>query len=56
VRNDIAPSQQTGFQTILFAGDSRSLRLRTDDPGCNNVIPDLRITQLSQLASYLFEN
>lgn len=53
VRNDIAPAKDVGFQTVLFAGDARSLRLREDDPTCKNVRPDLRITHLNQLALYL---
>jgi putative hydrolase of the HAD superfamily len=49
VRNDVRPAQQTGFQTALFAGDRRSLRLREDDPACRGVRPDLVITHLPQL-------
>lgn len=49
VRNDIRPARQTGFQTALFAGDRRSLRLREDDPACRGVRPDLVITELPQL-------
>jgi putative hydrolase of the HAD superfamily len=49
VRNDIRPARQTGFQTALFAGDRRSLRLRQDDPACRGVRPDLVITELPQL-------
>jgi putative hydrolase of the HAD superfamily len=49
VRNDIAPAQRIGFQTILFAGDSRSLRLREDDPTCRNTVPDMVINALNQL-------
>lgn len=52
-RNDIAPAQDVGFQTILFAGDARSLRMRDDDTTCNQVDPDLIITHLDQLTSYL---
>ena len=32
--NDIYPAKQLGFQTALFAGDARSLRMRTDDARC----------------------
>jgi putative hydrolase of the HAD superfamily len=53
MRNDIVPARQAGFQTILFAGDARSLRMRKDDPTCQNVDPDLRITHLNQLTPYL---
>lgn len=55
-RNDVAPAQDVGFQTILFAGDARSLRLRDDDPTCNRVNPDLRITHLDQLASCILKD
>ncbi len=53
MRNDIVPAQTAGFQTILFAGDARSLRLRKDDPKCRAVAPDMVVTRLDQLASYL---
>ena len=50
MRNDIVPARQVGFQTVLFAGDARSLRLRETDPCCKDVSPDLVITELPQLA------
>jgi putative hydrolase of the HAD superfamily len=53
MRNDIAPARQAGFQTILFAGDARSLRMRKDDPICRDLKPDLRITHLNQLATFM---
>jgi len=31
MRNDINPAARTGFKTVLFAGDRRSLRLRKED-------------------------
>lgn len=46
---DIVPARAQGFQTALFAGDYRSLRLREDDPRCRNVVPDIRITDLLEL-------
>jgi putative hydrolase of the HAD superfamily len=49
IRNDIRPAQQAGFQTVLFAGDSRSLRLRADDPLCKDLKPDRVIIGLNQL-------
>ena len=49
IRNDILPAVQVGFQTILFAGDQRSLRLRRDDPACRSIKPDMVITELTQL-------
>ncbi len=47
--NDIFPAQAIGFQTALFAGDKRSLRLHRDNPCCRDTAPDLVITDLSQL-------
>lgn len=49
MRNDILPARRMGFQTALFAGDRRSLRLRSDDPCCRDVQPDIIITDLSRL-------
>jgi putative hydrolase of the HAD superfamily len=53
ILNDIAPAQKTGFQTALFAGDARSLRMRSDDPRCAHTTPDLVITDLIQLVDYI---
>jgi putative hydrolase of the HAD superfamily len=51
--NDIYPAKTIGFQTALFAGDKRSLRLRTDDPRCKNLNADIIITDLIQLIPYI---
>jgi len=51
--NDIYPAQKTGFKTGLFAGDARSLRLRSDKPVCKNLSADIVITDLVQLLDYL---
>lgn len=51
--NDILPASHEGFQTALFAGDNRSLRLRKDDGRCKDVLPNLVITALNQLKTYL---
>jgi putative hydrolase of the HAD superfamily len=51
--NDIYPAKQMGFQTALFAGDARSLRLRKDDPRCRHLRADLILTDLKQLLGYL---
>ncbi|MCP4744619.1 MAG: HAD family hydrolase [Desulfobacteraceae bacterium] len=56
MRNDIGPSNCAGFQTILFAGDRRSLRLRDKDPMVQNVKPDLIVTRLDQVIPYLGVN
>jgi len=51
--NDIYPANAIGFQTALFAGDKRSLRLRKDDPRCADLSPDLVVTDLGQLEHYI---
>jgi putative hydrolase of the HAD superfamily len=51
--NDIYPARNVGFQTALFAGDKRSLRLRTDDPRCQDLTPDLVVTDLGQLVQLI---
>ena len=51
--NDIYAAKQLGFQTALFAGDKRSLRLRTDDARCINLSADLVLTDLGQLIDHL---
>jgi putative hydrolase of the HAD superfamily len=51
--NDIYPAKQLGFQTALFAGDKRSLRLRTDDARCTNLSADLILTDLGQLIDHI---
>ncbi|MEJ2038314.1 MAG: HAD family hydrolase [Desulfosarcinaceae bacterium] len=53
MRKDILPAGSSGFQTILFAGDRRSLRLRRDDPDCARLHADLVISNLKQLISLL---
>lgn len=49
MRNDMAPAKMAGFQTALFAGDRRSLRLRRDDQQINDIAPELVITALVQI-------
>lgn len=51
--NDILPADRAGFQTALFAGDTRSLRLRKDDPRCEGLAADMVITDLIQLVELL---
>jgi putative hydrolase of the HAD superfamily len=51
--NDIYPAKLVGFKAALFAGDSRSLRLRRDDSRCKKLEADLVITDLSQLAAHV---
>ncbi len=47
--NDILPAVKTGFKTCLFAGDSRSLRMRKDNPKCKKIEPDYIVTGLGNL-------
>lgn len=51
--NDIFPAKQMEFQTALFAGDARSLRLRKDDPRCRDLRADLILTDLAQLIDHI---
>jgi putative hydrolase of the HAD superfamily len=51
--NDIYPANYLGFQTALFAGDARSLRLRADDSRCHNLSADLILTGLDQLIGHI---
>ena len=51
--NDIYPANQLGFQTALFAGDARSLRLRPENSHCHNLSADLILTDLKQLIGHL---
>lgn len=53
LRNDVAPAAHVGFRTALFAGDKRSLRLRTEDPTVADVQPDWIVDSLDQLGSAL---
>ena len=49
LRKDIMPASTAGWRTILFAGDSRSLRLHSDDPELAGVKPDMVINDIRQL-------
>jgi putative hydrolase of the HAD superfamily len=51
--NDIYPARKAGFKTALFAGDQRSLRMRSDDPRCRDLTPDLVVTDLGQLIAVI---
>ncbi len=50
---DVWPAHTIGMKTALFAGDSRSLKWRREDPRCENLKPDLVITELSQLTDVI---
>jgi len=51
--NDVWTASRFGIRTILFAGDSRSLRLREDDERCVNLSPDAVVTDLAQIPQLL---
>jgi len=51
--NDIAPATKLGFRTALFAGDSRSLRLREGDERVAGVAPDLVVTELKDIPDHV---
>jgi len=50
---DIYPALAAGFKTALFAGDTKSLRLRQDKPELKKIVPDFIITDLMQLLTIL---
>ena len=54
--NDIAPAHRVGFRTALFAGDSRSLRLRADDGRVGGIRPDLVVTRLLDLNDCILDS
>ena len=51
--NDVYPAYRSGFQTALFAGDRRSLRLRDDEKCCSGITPELVVTNLEQLSEHI---
>ncbi len=50
---DIYPAFLAGFKTALFAGDTKSLRLRQEKPELKKIVPDFIITDLMQLLTIL---
>ena len=50
---DIYPAFLSGFKTALFAGDTKSLRLRQEKPELKKIVPDYIITDLMQLLTIL---
>lgn len=49
LKKDILPASTFGWRTVLFAGDSRSLRLHRDDPEVAGVQADMVIRDIRQL-------
>jgi putative hydrolase of the HAD superfamily len=51
--NDIAAASSAGMRTLLFAGDRRSLRMRSSDPRVAQIQPDGIVTDFDQMAKIL---
>ena len=51
--NDVYSAKKEGLKTALFAGDLKSLRLRSDIPGLLDEKPDIVITELNNIAELL---
>ena len=51
--NDVAAARSRGCMTVLFAGDTRSLRLRTGDPRVESILPDSIVRSLTDLGRIL---
>jgi putative hydrolase of the HAD superfamily len=51
--NDVWAAKQFGLRTALFAGDGRSLRLRTEDARCKKCLPDMVLTHWDQIVECL---
>jgi len=51
--NDIYTAKKAGFKTELFAGDTRSLRLRENFPKFKDLSADIVITDLVQIIDYI---
>jgi putative hydrolase of the HAD superfamily len=51
--NDIFPARMVGFQTALFAGDRRSMRVREDDDRLRGIIPDITVIDLGDISDYI---
>ncbi len=54
--NDVAAAAAVGFRTALFAGDARSLRLRTGDARVAGVVPDIVVNDLRQLPECVLDS
>ncbi len=50
---DVWAAAEIGFQTVLFAGDERSLRMRADDGRCQGLKADRVVTELGQITGLL---
>jgi len=50
---DIFPARASGFKTALFAGDTKSLRLRQEKPELRKLTPDYIVTDLHQILNII---
>lgn len=51
--NDVWAASRVGMRTCLFAGDKRSLRLRSEDPRCAKLQPDATVCRMGEIAEIL---
>lgn len=51
--NDVWAASRVGMRTCLFAGDKRSLRLRSEDPRCAGLQPDATVCRMGEIAEIL---
>ena len=56
MRKDIRPAKKCSFQTILFAGDARSLRTNNGGLQISTIEADLIVTDLHQVIPYLISS
>lgn len=52
---DVYPAAKSGFQTALFAGDTRSLKFREEDKRVEGLEPDYILTELYQLSQLKYK-
>jgi putative hydrolase of the HAD superfamily len=50
---DIYPAREAGLKTALFAGDTKSLRLRQEKPELKKLTPDYVVTDLYQILNII---
>ncbi|MFW5831435.1 MAG: HAD family hydrolase [Prolixibacteraceae bacterium] len=53
ILKDVYTAKKAGMQTMLFAGDNRSLRLRETDERMRGLFPDFIITDLKQILTII---
>ncbi len=50
---DIFPARAAGFKTALFAGDTKSLKMRQEKPELRKLTPDYIVTDLHQILNII---